>query len=165
MDKVHRFGRPDHPIRAARDCMNDVEQSGAAAGRGVYIASDESILHHAFYFYLWRTGPYEIAPKFSVDDTLAKLTTAGEQTPVIVSRLDYTTLLDTLPPAPAATSDSGAPPDDHAALRQTLTKNAVTFDDNVAMLLPGPYASCTAPMLAADGKPIWRRPPLTASGQ
>ncbi len=166
MDKVHRIGRVDHPIREARDCINRVEAAGAFAGRGVMNASVDE-LHHSFYFYLWRTGPWVNAPQFSKDDTLARLTTPGQQAPVLVSKPDYEALAATLtplPPSPAAgtaTPDTVALDDPQADLRATLTKNAVTFDDNVAMLLPGPFGVCAAPMFAADGKPIWRRPSPT----
>jgi len=157
MDKVHRIGRVDHPIRAARDCITAVEASGAPVGHGVYNAAAD--LHHSYYFYLGRIGPWVVAPQFSLEDTLARLTVAGQQTPVIIQRPDYETLAATVPPAATTAPDEPPPPpDEHTPLRTTLSKGAVTFDDNVAMLLPGPFQTCAAPMLEADGHPIWKRP-------
>ncbi|HUL75393.1 MAG TPA: hypothetical protein VLT86_19930 [Vicinamibacterales bacterium] len=156
MDKIHRIGRVDHPIRAARDCIDALEARDPAAARGVMNASGD-VLHHSYYYYLWRTGPWISADHFSLDDTLARLTTPGRQAPVLIARADYDALRATLPPQPGP----GAPPangDPVAELRRTLTVGAVTFDDNIAMLLPGPFQACAAPMLAADGKPIWRLP-------
>lgn len=163
LDKVHRIGKVDHPIRAARDCISGIERTGAPVGQGVYNAAAD--LHHAYYFYLGRIGPWVVAPQFSLDDTLARLTMPGQQTPVIIQRPDYETLAATLPPLPVIAPDAPPlPPDEHTPLRTTLTKGAVTFDDNVAMLLPGPFQACAAPMLEADGHPIWKRP-TPAKGQ
>jgi hypothetical protein len=157
LDKVHRIGKVDHPIRAARDCISAVEGTGAPVGHGVYNAAAD--LHHAYYFYLGRIGPWVVAPQFSLDDTLARLTVPGQQTPVIIQRPDYETLAATVPPLPVTAPDAPPPPaDEHTPLRTTLTTGAVTFDDNVAMLLPGPFQPCAAPMLEADGHPIWKRP-------
>jgi 4-amino-4-deoxy-L-arabinose transferase-like glycosyltransferase len=157
MEKIHRIGRVDHPIRAARDCIAAVEGTGAPVGHGVYDAAAD--LHHAYYFYLGRIGPWVVAPQFSLDDTLARLTVPGQQTPVIIQRPDYETLAATVPPLPVTAPDAPPPPpDEYTPLRATLTKGAVTFDDNVAMLLPGPFQACAAPMLAADGHAIWKRP-------
>lgn len=156
MDKVHRIGKVDHPIRAARDCITAVEDSGAPVGHGVYNAAAD--LHHAYYFYLGRIGAWVAAPQFSLEDTLARLTTPGQQTPVVIQRPDYDALAATVPPLPVTAPDAPPPPpDEYAPLRATLTKGAVSFDDNVAMLLPGPFQACAAPMLEADGHPIWKR--------
>lgn len=157
MDKVHRFGKIDHPIRAARDCITAVEGTGAPMGHGVYDAAAD--LHWAYFFYLGRIGTFTAAPQFSLEDTLAHLTVPGQQAPVIIQRPNYETLAATLPPLPATAPDAPPPPpDEYTPLRTTLTKGAVAFDDSVAMLLPGPFQACAAPMLEADGHPIWKRP-------
>ncbi|HKW03433.1 MAG TPA: hypothetical protein VJN96_26650 [Vicinamibacterales bacterium] len=158
LDKVHRIGKVDHPIRAARDCIKDLDAGNTAVGHGVYAAAAD--LHWAYYFYLARIDTFTAAPQFSLDDTLARLTVPGQQTPVIIQRPDYDTLAATVPPLLVTAPDAPPPPpDEYTPLRTTLTKGAVAFDDNVAMLLPGPFQACAAPMLDADGHPIslWKR--------
>lgn len=142
MDNIHQLGRVDHPIRAARECIDAVQASGAPVGRGVMYASGEEVIHHGYYFYLWRTGPWVVLPQFSPDETRARLTRPGEQTPVILVRHDYNALFD------GATDES---------LRQVLTARAVAFDDLFAMILPGPFGVCAKPILEAEGREIWNR--------
>jgi 4-amino-4-deoxy-L-arabinose transferase-like glycosyltransferase len=147
-DKIeHIATRVDHPLRATRDCMASVQAAGAASASGVLSASG-NILHHSYYYYLWRLGPWTIAPEFSPDEVVNRLTPSsgsGGQSPVILQHADYDALYQKL-----AT--------DHSELLKTLKDDAVCYDDNIAILLPGPYASCAGRVLEAGGRPIWPAP-------
>ncbi len=143
----HIVGRVDHPLRATRDCMASVQAAGAASRSGVLSASGD-ILHHSYYYYLWRLGPWTIAPGFSSDEVVNRLKSSGGTagpSPVILRHADYDALYQKL----AA---------EHSDLLETLKGSAVRYDDNIAILLPGPYAGCAGPVLAAGGQPIWQAP-------
>ena len=132
-DKIQQLGRIDHPLRATRDCLRGVQDSGTPVGRGVLSASG-NILHHSYYYYLWRLGPWDIAPEFSAGEVLARLMTIGQQTPVILQRSDYDAIRFRLP-APLG---------------------AARFDDRVAILLPGAYRPCETAIHAAGGQTLWK---------
>ena len=159
--KIDQVPREDHPIRALRDCMRGVQRSGTSAGSGVLNASG-GILYHSYYYYyyyyyyyLWRVGSWTVDQPFSPEDVERRLHTPGGQTPVIVSREGYETLVRrAMPegapvPQPAALTD---PVDD--ALRDAMRSGA-RFDDRVAILRSGPFQSCLPGVLAAGAKPLW----------
>jgi 4-amino-4-deoxy-L-arabinose transferase-like glycosyltransferase len=150
--KLERLSRIDHPIREMRDCMVDVKASGVPVGAGVLAASGW-VFHHGYYFYLWRIGPYVQTETFSAEQTLARLTRPGEQTPVLIARADYDTLMAGLPP-------EGSPADDQTArdLRSVLKNHSIRFDDNIAAIFPGPFRPCATRLIAKAGRPIWPDP-------
>jgi hypothetical protein len=120
------------------------------AGDGVLAASGP-VYHHGYYFYLWRSGTYVEASHFVLDDVLTRLTRPGRQTPVLIARSDYETLLALPAQHPGLVAD----PDAASALREALTRGAIRFDDNIAALLPGPFVPCAARAREAAGFPIW----------
>jgi hypothetical protein len=152
--EVSAFGAVDHPLRATAECAAAVEAEAAGAGRGVLSASG-NILHHSYYYYLWHLGPWTIAPEFSEPDVVGRLATPGRQSLVILNHSDYEALYRSVSSreAPPADTTASSPAD----LLGILTHDAVRYDDNLAVLLPGPYARCSAPILAAGGRPIWSR--------
>ncbi len=139
----HIVYRTNHPLRALRDCMAATQAAGAP--RNGVLAASGNILHHSFYYYLWRRGPWTIAPAFSAQDVINRLTAADGPSPVIVQHADYDALMHSLPAS-------------QPALTKIVTHDAVRYDENIAFLLPGPYAGCVAPVLAAGGQPIWSSP-------
>jgi len=139
-DKIqHIATREDHPLRALRDCMESVQAAGMPP-KGVLAASG-NILHHSYYYYLWRLGPWTIAPTFLPQQVIDRLTTVDGPSPVILQHADFDTLKEAL---------AGRP--DMLAI---LKDDAVRYDENIAFLLPGPYAPCVAPVLAAGGRTMW----------
>jgi 4-amino-4-deoxy-L-arabinose transferase-like glycosyltransferase len=152
------LGRVDHPLRATAQCVASVQASGAEVGRGVFSASG-NILHHSYYYYLWRLGPWTIAPAFSAQEVLDRLAAPAGPTPVILNRADYDTLVQRLSGAVAAPRPAEAGLARSEPL-EILMHDTVRYDDNIAVLLPGPYSRCAAPILSAGGRPVW--PPRTA---
>jgi hypothetical protein len=139
-DKIqHIATREDHPLRALRDCMESVQAAGTPP-KGVLAASG-NILHHSYYYYLWRLGPWTIAPTFLPQQVIDRFTTVDGPSPVILQHADFDTLKEAL---------AGRP--DMLAI---LKDDAVRYDENIAFLLPGPYAPCVAPVLAAGGRTMW----------
>ncbi len=135
--------------------MQSVQAAGSVAAGGV-LSTAGSIPHHSYYYYLWRLGPWTIAPEFSSDEVFDRLTSSGGSgkpggpSPVILQRADYETLYQKLQP-------------DTPELLETLRDGAVRYDNNIAILLPGPYAPCVGPVLEAGGRLIWP-PPQTGLG-
>jgi 4-amino-4-deoxy-L-arabinose transferase-like glycosyltransferase len=146
-DKIeHITTRTDHPLRTTRDCVASVQAAGHARAAGVYKSSD-NIIHHSYYYYLWRLGPWTTAPAFSAGEVRGRLApqVPGDAAPVIIQHSDYDTLFQKLR-------------EERSDLVDVLKNNAVRYEETVAILLPGPYASCVAPVLAAGGRPIWPAP-------
>jgi 4-amino-4-deoxy-L-arabinose transferase-like glycosyltransferase len=153
--------RVDHPIRAVRDCMATVKQSGALAGSGILSVSAD-IQHYSYYYYLWRLGDWKINREFLAEEAERRLQTPGEQTPVIVSRGEWETLVrragtwDATFPAP----DVGLPVQDDpvADAARNALRSGARFNDEIAVLLPGPFQACLPDVLAAAGQPLWKDP-------
>jgi 4-amino-4-deoxy-L-arabinose transferase-like glycosyltransferase len=133
-DKLHRLGQVDHPLRQMRDCMTAVRASGAPSGAGVFVASGD-VLAHGYYYYLWRTGPWMVAPVFDADAVLQRLAPTGHETPVVLRRSEADALEVRLPVGTAA----------------------IGFEDNMVALLSGSYSRCAPGMIAAGGFDIRAR--------
>jgi 4-amino-4-deoxy-L-arabinose transferase-like glycosyltransferase len=160
-DRIGTMMAVDHPIRALRDCMAALQQAGVKTGPGV-LGVDRDLEHYGYYYYLWRIGPWNIRPEFSLEETERHLRTPGEQTPVFVWHTDYDTLVRhagaweaTYP----AAVDAETPPTDPIvdAARNPLRSGA-RFNENLAVLLPGPFRACLPDVLAAAGQPLWKTP-------
>ncbi len=158
---IANAARVDHPIRAVRDCMVSVQRTGAKTGSGV-LGVYGDIQHYSYYYYLWRLGTWKINREFVPEETERHLWAPGEQTPVIVSRKDYEVLVRraglwdaTFPEGRGPTAASSDPVAD--AARNPLRSGA-RFNDDVAVLLPGPFQSCLPDVLAAAGQPLWQTP-------
>ena len=135
--EIARLQIVDHPFRAIRECVTAVEQSGAKVGPGVYGAYVD-MPHWTYYYYLWRLNESIITRGFSVRAAERRLWTPGEQTPVIVSRTNYETLV-------RRAAERGADP----------MPGGVSLDEQVGVLLPGPFRACLPNILAAAGQPLW----------
>lgn len=159
-EKVQRTMGIDHPLRAVRDCLIDIRASGAPIGEGVLGASGD-IFHHSYYYYFWRQGPWVIAPEFPREDVVARLSTPGQQTPVLLSRDHYEPLYRDAAsaagiweqPSPGADLETGTRLAPHIS-------DGVVVGDNIAMMLPGPFTPCIARALDAGAGQLWRiKPP------
>ena len=100
---------------------------GGAPGEGVLSASG-NVLHHSYYFYLWRRGPYVIAPAFERGVALDRLTGRGPQTPVILQRAHYEQIRTALPEAVTVAG----------------------YDHDITALFPARYARCADAVIAAQ---------------
>jgi hypothetical protein len=160
-EKLAHVMRTDHPIRAVRDCMVSVKRTGVKTGSGV-LGVYADIQHHSYYYYLWRLGGWKVNREFVVEETERHVWTPGEQTPVIVSRGDWETLVRragmweaTFPGGPGPMT---APSDPVADAARNPLRSGARFNDDVAVLLPGPFQSCLPDVLAAAGQPLWKDP-------
>ena len=159
IEKVQRTGFVDHPLRSVRDCMIDVRASGVAIGDGVLGASGD-IFHHSYYYYFWRQGSWVIAPEFPRDDVVLRLSTAGQQTPVLLSRDHYEPLFRDAAsasgiwqhPAPGADLEVGS------KIAPSIS-DGVVVGENIAMMLPGPFKPCVTRAVDGGAGQLWRVQP------
>lgn len=138
---LERMTTPDRPLSVAGECAANVRRSGVPVGEGFYNAAALAA-DHPYYYYLRHTGPWLLANQ-PVDDQLRRrLFVPGAQTPIVLSRKDYE-LLTVRVDALWAAETAGRPP---------LT--GIAREDSVVVLLPGPYAACVAPAVAAGGEEV-----------
>ncbi|MDO8794350.1 MAG: hypothetical protein Q7J25_07005, partial [Vicinamibacterales bacterium] len=156
--------RQDHPLRTTRDCVLDVERSGARAGRGIYHASGD--LHHAYYYYLRRLEPWTSWRGAAPDELHRRLEVEGQQTPVILARADYLALGAALPAGVPPPHPRGSDvPLLHPASASALPPG-VLFSDDIVLLFPGPFSACVSAVagVAVDATPLAPRVPPPAGG-
>jgi dolichyl-phosphate-mannose-protein mannosyltransferase len=140
----------DHPIRAARDCAVGVQAAHAMGQRGVFDAAAD--LHHAYFYYLRRLGPWLEARLARPDELQRRLEDPAEQSVVLMSADDYKMLGGNITPAPTGGSREGPAPEVRPAHTARLTKPlppGITIGNVVVMLFPGPYAVCVDPVAKA----------------
>jgi hypothetical protein len=183
---LERMTAPDHPLDVAGECAANIHESGVPVGKGFYNAA-ALVADHPYYYYLRHTGPWLLADR-PVDDQLQqRLFVAGEQTPIVLSRKDYELLTvrvaalwtdlharegqapraaagvaGTAGPVLVSTSagefadESADESSDESGSRPPLT--GIAREDSVVVLLPGPYAACVAPAVAAGGEEVGDHP-------
>jgi 4-amino-4-deoxy-L-arabinose transferase-like glycosyltransferase len=160
-ERIARAGSIDHPIRAVRDCMVSLQREGAKAGSGVMGVSRD-IDYYAYYYYFWRVGRWDMREEFSVADTVQRLWSPGQQTPIIVSRASYDTLASEAElgrtPGPAAVWPASVSAEPVADAARNPLRSGVRFNDYLGILLPGPFLACLPDVLAAGGRPLWATP-------
>jgi 4-amino-4-deoxy-L-arabinose transferase-like glycosyltransferase len=137
---IGRMTTIDRPLSVIGECAAKVRhQSGAAVGEGFYNAA-ALVADHPYYYYLRHVGPWLLADHVSDDQLRQRLFVEGAQTPIVLPRKDYellTVRIDRL-----WTADSRPP----------LT--GIAPEEKVVVLLPGPYAACVAPAVAAGGEEV-----------
>lgn len=141
-----------HPLRALRDCVRDVQDSSADAGDGVYNAA-RARTYHSYYYYLHELGPWVEADRPERGELQRRLAERGKQTPILLSAQDYRTAVL----RPESTGVPGAPDGAHNAPRdapQDFTIFSIAAEENVVILLPGPYNVCAEKGVAAGGDVI-----------
>lgn len=155
VEKIQQMSKVDHPLRATRDCMARVNQSPEIGPRGAASASGD-ILHHSYYFYFRNQGPWVVAPPEQVGDTIEeRLLDPTKQTPVFVSKEHFQMLTREWNATTPSTLDPDAAPGSLEA-RAAAMWDGVTVEDNLALLLPGPYRVCIEPVRAAGALQLWR---------
>lgn len=141
-DKVHKLTRVDRPLHAMRDCLL---AEPASDRRGIFVASPNELAHPYFY-YLRNTGPWVESNAFVPSTTMTHLDGTAP-TPVIMQKADYVALLAQL---------GSAPPDERTIRLRQVLRGGVATEDQVLVLLPGDFAACREPMIAAGGQPLVR---------
>jgi 4-amino-4-deoxy-L-arabinose transferase-like glycosyltransferase len=140
---LERMTAPDRPLGVAGECAANIRRSGVPVGEGFYNAAALAA-DHPYYYYLRHTGPWLLADH-PVDDQLQRrLFVAGAQTPIVLSRKDYELLTVRIATLWTAHGET--------ASRPPLT--GIAREDSVVVLLPGPYAACVAPAVAAGGEEV-----------
>ena len=136
-----RLNSETYPMRAARDCMQRVQ--AATAGPGLYVNATLGELPYPIYYAFRHVRPWVRADQPSPDHLGRYLTDSAEQRPVLVTEETYQAFR--YDPA-------------HVQSAVTRSPAMVVFRDlgnnNVLLLLPGPYAVCEADVLEAQGKPL-----------
>jgi 4-amino-4-deoxy-L-arabinose transferase-like glycosyltransferase len=146
-EMLERLHAVDHPIRAARDCAARVQADQGHAQTGVLFASGD--LHHAYYYYLHRLGPWVGDGAAPRADVLERLTNPDKETPIVLSLADYRQMV-----ASAARGDRDGQPDEVSAAAQAAARSGVAVDDRVAMIFPGDFTPCVAEVLGAGGRTV-----------
>jgi len=148
--EINRFSSIDHPLRTARDCALTVQASGANVGKGVYNGSGD--LHHAYFYYLRRTGPWIDPPQARPDELKRRLESPGGQSLVTLSAEDYRALGGDVPWQPPSIGERGVAPTvmPLAAPLEHGLPPGIAIGDVVVILFPGPYSPCAA-QVARDG--------------
>jgi 4-amino-4-deoxy-L-arabinose transferase-like glycosyltransferase len=160
-DRLARVASVDHPIRAVRDCMVAVRQAGVKTGSGV-LSVERDLPNHVYYYYFWRVGTWDMRQTFALEETERRLWTPGEQTPVLISRDDYQTLVrraglwDAV--YPAAGGPQTVPIDPVVDAMRNPLRSGARFNEELAILLPGPFQACLPGVGGAAGPPLWKDP-------
>ena len=151
--------RVANPLRAARDCMAETNGSRGLGARGAISVSGD-ILHHSYYYYFWREGPWVVAREFSPDEVEQRIMDPAEQTPVFIAKEHFQSLTKAWNASPA-TPKSADPTPGPLEVRAAALWDGVTVADDLALLLPGPYRRCIQPVSEAGGQQLWRPTTLT----
>jgi hypothetical protein len=162
VEKIQSMSKIDHPLRAARDCVTETNRSRGLGARGAISVSGD-ILHHSYYFYFWREGPWVVSKEFSPDQVEERLMDPARQTPIFISR-EHFQLLTKAWDANPAVSKPGDPKPTALEERAAALWDGVTVADDVALLLPGPYRGCIQPVREAGALQLWR-PTSSTRGQ
>jgi hypothetical protein len=104
-------------------------------------------VHHAFNYYLRRLGPWVESDMVGPDELRRRLSVPGAQSPVVMSKGSYRTLVER--------GGAGVPA-------------GITIGDTFFILLPGPYERCVPAVVAggAGELPSRRAPaPRAAPGR
>ena len=130
-----------HPLRAIRDCV----VSTVGVGKGVYVPDPTAVPHPQFY-YLRTLGPWAEGPANREQELAPRLFTPGRQTLVLMAKRDP--VRPDTPPIGAGPAESAPPkPDD----RRWDALQGIETIATVIVWLPGSYAACAEPAVAAGG--------------
>jgi hypothetical protein len=138
------------PLHAARQCVDEVRRSGAAAGMTVYDTA-ASRTNHPYNFYLREFEPWLRTDAPDRSELRRRLNEPGQQTPVITTRSDYVDAA--LPVVNAADPIDG----------QRAPLVGFSADPDLVVLLPEPYAKCAVAAARAGATPIGFVAPLRPS--
>ena len=140
--------RVDHPFRAVRECMTAVQKSGVTVGRGVY-GSWAEMPHWTYYYYLWRLGEWTVTPSSRWKRPSGGCGRQASRRRLSSLRANYETLRR------RAAERGGGPVADSG---RDPMRSGVSLDEQVGLLLPGPFQACLPDVLAAGAQPLWTTP-------
>jgi hypothetical protein len=141
-ENIRRVTTINHPLRTLRDCAIDVHRTSPQTAAGVLRASGD-VLHHSYYYYMRHTGRWVIADPPNDGAALQHALSSHEMMPALVTRTQQKALAQ----------------DGRSAV------SGVLVEDEVAVLLPGPFEACIPRALAAGARPLPQvdRGPVSAS--
>jgi hypothetical protein len=129
-----------HPMRSARDCLQDVIPTGGSpsAGspttwRGLYVAGPGNAFGHQHYYYFRGLRPWERDETPTDDRLYAYLYEPLQARPALVAASTYREFQERQSSAAILSLPA----------RQTVPPATIKLDDAV-LVLPGPYARCAA---------------------
>lgn len=161
--RLERLTSIDHPLQTARDCALAVQAADASVAHGVFNRSGD--LHHAYFYYLRRLGPWLTADVARPDELRRRFEGAGEQTPVTLSIQEYRRLGGELPSTPYGEMRVKPPFPVATPASAGLTRGlppGIVIGDEIAIMFPGPYAVCTERVVKAGARELQARPALLA---
>jgi hypothetical protein len=117
-----------HPMRAASDCLQQVEaQLGTEPRPGLYLDLPQEVVSHGLNYYFRRVRPWQRAPSPAPAALEPFLEDPASYRPMLVYDETYQAFMH-------GRSDT-------SARDRTVSPPMVSFPD-VVLLLPGPYAAC-----------------------
>ena len=116
------------PLRALVECARSVPASQRETR--VFVTYGR-LVNHSFYYYPRQIGPWRETDRVDRDELIQRLYFPGRQTLVMIAARDYKEL--------------------------SLTTPGIALQDDVLLLMPGPFAACADAALAAGGTPIGGR--------
>jgi 4-amino-4-deoxy-L-arabinose transferase-like glycosyltransferase len=146
---VDRFRRPNRPLSTLRACAVEVQRTSAnAAGHSVYNAASRNT-SHPFFYYLRSIGPMTFAEAPSEQEIRRRLVDREDESPMIVSRDGFTTMMVALRPRRSPELARVSWDDEPIDSRQTAVSGVTDRDGHLIVVLPGPYQACVLPVVAA----------------
>jgi hypothetical protein len=133
------------PLRAIRDCMRLQLSSHMAVRGGAYSAAGQTAMEHQYHYYLGPTGDWNLDSRHFDEEVLRRVAHPRAQTPVFLRKED-------LPGLEARLEERGLVEDrGYSTPGLWLAQTGITLPGDLVLVLPGPYASCTAAAVDAGG--------------
>jgi 4-amino-4-deoxy-L-arabinose transferase-like glycosyltransferase len=123
-DLLPRLTIEQHPMRSATDCLTRAQAELGPEAKGLYLDVPEEFISHPLYYYFRRVRPWIRAPTSDPAAIGRLLADPAQSKPMLVWDSTYRNFMN------AQSSRPASPP-------------MVALPD-VLLLLPGPYASCSA---------------------
>ena len=127
-DQLPRLTVELHPMRTATDCLTRLQSDLPESARGLYVDVPDEFISHPLYYYFRRVRPWTRAPAADTAAIGRHLDAPAEWKPMLVWDSTYQAFMTAR--ASAETGRPASPP-------------MVALPD-VVLLLPGPYAACSA---------------------
>jgi 4-amino-4-deoxy-L-arabinose transferase-like glycosyltransferase len=122
------------PKRDAVECIRRVSAENGIADRGLYLDLPDRVISHPLYYYFRRVRPWTRSEGSAPERFPRYLWDAAEQRPILTWGPTYQAFRQ----ADRSSSSASASP-----------IPMVTFEDDVLLLLPGPYAACSVDALGS----------------
>jgi hypothetical protein len=130
-DTWRRIQSDVSPKRDAIDCIQEVARKTGGQGRGLYLDLPDRVIGHPLYYYFRRVRPWTRAPTPAPEKFPTYLTDEAEMRPILTWEEGYRGFRSLQERTGRAESGLASIP-------------MLRFGDDVLLLLPGPYAVCSA---------------------